>query len=153
MEIKCKYDNLMLLSDLKENPKNPNKHSNEQLNRLIKIFECYGIRHPIIVSNQSGLIVVGHGRKKAAEKLNLDKFPVVYQDFKNEDEEYGFVVADNGIASWADLDLKLINLEISCLGPDFDIDLLGLNNFVIEPAEKLSKEKKEKVCPHCGGII
>jgi len=144
LDIVCKYDELKPISELKPNPKNPNKHSEDQIKRLSKIIEFYGWRHPVIVSKQSGLIVVGHGRYCAAKELKTEKIPIVYQDFVNEDEEYAFMVADNGISDWADLDLSMINAELQNLGPDFDIDLLGIKDFVIEPMEKYDLEETKK---------
>ena len=68
-----------------------------------------------------------------------------YQDYENEDQEYADVVSDNSIASWAELDLSLINLEVPSLGPDFDIDLLGIKNFEIEPADKYGDKDADEV--------
>ncbi|NDD53270.1 site-specific DNA-methyltransferase [bacterium] len=62
--------------------------------------------------------------------------PVVYQDFDSEEAEYAFIQADNAIALWAELDLSGINADIADLGPDFDIDLLGIKNFEIDVADK-----------------
>jgi DNA modification methylase len=45
------------------------------------------------------------------------------------------MTADNAIALWADLDLSAINESLGNLGPDFDIDLLGIANFKIDVAE------------------
>jgi hypothetical protein len=64
-----------------------------------------------------------------------DKAPVVYQDFEDDDQEWLFVQSDNAIANWAELDLKGINADLSELGP-FDIDLIGIKDFVVEPAER-----------------
>lgn len=62
--------------------------------------------------------------------------PVVYQGFDSEEAEYAFIQADNAIALWAELDLSGINEDIGELGPDFDIDLLGIKNFEIDVADK-----------------
>lgn len=135
MKIRCEYKKLVPLSELKPHVKNRNKHSEDQIARLAQIFEYQGIRHPIIVSNLSGFIVAGHGRLDAAKKLGLKEFPVDYQDFSSEEEEYAFLVSDNSIALWAELDLAGINADMPDLGPDFDIDLLGIKDFTIDPAE------------------
>lgn len=134
-KIRCEYKKLVPLQDLKEHPKNRNKHGEDQITRLAQIFEYQGIRHPIIVSNLSGFIVAGHGRLAAARKLGLEEFPVDYQEFGSEEEEYAFLVSDNSIALWAELDLSGINADLPDLGPDFDIDLLGIKNFKIDVAE------------------
>lgn len=137
-------------------PKNPNKHPAEQIERLAEIIRYQGFRSPIVVSNRTGHIVVGHGRLEAAKKLGLTKVPVSYQDFTDWDQEYAHMVADNAIADWADLDVGQIKEEISNLG-DLDIDLLGMKELEFdEPAEKKESEDKEaelKTCPNCGVLI
>lgn len=137
MKINCSYDELVKVDHLVPNPKNPNVHPSDQIERLSSILEYQGQRHPVIVSKRSGFIVVGHGRLEAIKKLGWESCAVNYQDFENEAQEYAFVVSDNAIAEWATLDLGLINSEIGDLGPDFEIDLLGIDGFKLEPAELL----------------
>jgi DNA modification methylase len=129
----------------KRHPKNPNKHPDSQIERLSEIFKYQGIRHPIVVSKRSGLITKGHGRLAAAMKLHLEKFPVEFQKYESDEQEYADVVSDNSIASWADLDLAKINLEILDLGPDFDINMLGIKDFVIEPADKYGDKDADRI--------
>lgn len=81
------------------------------------------------------MVVVGHARLEAAKRLALESVPIQYQDFASEEEEYSFHVADNAIASWAELDLAAINVDIGELGP-FDIDMLGLKDFTVDVAER-----------------
>ena len=73
------------ISKVIENPKNPNKHSDNQINMLSKIIEFQGWRIPIVVSNRSGFIVRGHGRLMSARKLGLEKVPVSFQDYESDD--------------------------------------------------------------------
>lgn len=119
----------------KPNPKNRNKHSEEQIERLAKIIEYQGFRQPIVVDKDM-LIWAGHGRLLGAKKLGLKKVPIMIQNFDSEEQAYAFLVSDNAIASWAELDFAGINLDIGDLGPDFDIDLLGIKNFTIDVADK-----------------
>src|ERR1035437_2514888 len=62
-------------------------------------------------------------------------------------QEYADVQADNAIASWAELDLSGINADIADLGPDFDIDVLGLKDFTLDVAEKLEPGCDEDEVP------
>ena len=154
--IKCKYDELKDPSSLKNHPKNRNKHPQDQIDRLAELYQYHGIRHPIIVSNLTGFIVAGHGRKLAAIRAGIAEYPVTYQDFDNEDAEYAFIQSDNAIASWSELDLSAINLDIGDLGPDFNIDMLGIKSFEIEVADKeikIPSATKEVICPNCGHEI
>ncbi len=47
------------------------------------------------------------------------------------------------MAAWAELDLAGINADIVDLGPDFDIDLLGIKNFCIDMSELNLDEKED----------
>ena len=140
MEIKAKDIKLVELSRLIFNPKNNNKHPKEQIDRLVKLIEFQGFRNPVIVSNRTGFVVAGHGRIEAAKKVGLKEVPVIYQDFENEAQEYAYMTSDNAIALWAELDLSMVNAEMIDLGPEFDIDLLGIKDFTIEPVEKFEME-------------
>ena len=129
----CKHDEMIDPKKLKDHTANRNTHSNEQIDRLAVLYKAHGVRHPIIVSKASGMIVAGHARKATAVKLGLKKFPVVYQDFDTEELEYAFLVADNAIAGWAELDFAGVNMDLGNLGPDFDLDWLGIKNFTMDP--------------------
>lgn len=143
MIIHCKYDELVDPKDLKNHPKNRNLHGQDQIERLAELYKYHGVRHPIIVSNLTGFIVAGHGRKLAAIRAGIKKFPVVHQDFESTDAEYAFIQADNAIALWAELDLSGINSDIGDLGPDFDINMLGIQDFTIDVAEKDDKKDQD----------
>jgi len=159
IKIQCK-DEMVDISELKPHPKNPQKHSEEQVERLAKLFSYQGIRHPIVVSTLTNRIVAGHGRLEAAQLLGMEKFPVSWQEFNDEDHEYSFMVSDNAIQqTFAEMDLGKINVDIQEMdGINFDIDLLGIKDFVIEPMDKFEipkeKELDENVetkneCPSC----
>lgn len=141
--IHCLYDDLVDPKLLKEHPKNRNVHSKEQIARLAQILEYQGIRYAIKVSKQSGCITSGHGRRMALMYSKVSKVPVVYQDYADEAQEYADIIADNSIASWAELDLANINLDIQDLGPDFDINLLGIKDFEIDIADRFECDPDE----------
>lgn len=162
MDIKCKYEQLVPIHKLTPNPKNPNKHGDRQIELLAKIIDNTGFRHPIIVSKRSGFVVAGHGRLMAAEKLKMEQVPVDYQDFKDEAEEYSFVVADNKIAELAEHDdLMMIDtikeLELK------DFELLGMSEFKMPNIDEIPEVKNtgaelnidafdnfQHQCPKCG---
>lgn len=135
MKIHCKYDQLIPVGNLKAHPKNRNKHSDEQIIRLAKILSYQGLRAPIVVSKLSGFIVKGHGTLQAIKLNQWAEAPVVFQEFEDADQEYTFVQSDNAIAAWAELDISAINADLGDLGP-FDIDLLGIKDFELEPPPK-----------------
>ena len=67
----CAYDEIVPIGQLRPNPKNPNKHPQEQIEKLGKIIRGSGWRNQITVSTRSGLIVKGHGRLLSAELEEL----------------------------------------------------------------------------------
>lgn len=140
MEIRAKEIQVVDIDLLVLNPKNNNKHPKEQIERLSKLIAYQGFRNPVVVSKRTGFVLAGHGRIEAAKVAGLKDVPVMYQDFDNEAQEYAYLTSDNAIASWAELDLSAVNTEMLDLGPDFDIDLLGIKDFSIEPAEKFELE-------------
>lgn len=147
MEIKSKEIKLVEIHALVQNPKNNNSHPKEQIERLAKLIKYQGFRNPIIVSNRTGFMVAGHGRLEAAKSIGLKEVPVMYQDFENEAQEYAYLTSDNAIASWAELDLSAINQEMLDFGPDFDVDLLGIDGFTVEPAKKFEAQTDEDAVP------
>jgi DNA modification methylase len=134
--VKCLFDELLPIGDVKPHPKNRNDHPKDQIERLAKILDYQGWRYPVKISNQTGFVTSGHGRIEAARLNGWTEVPVNYQDYEDEAQEYADVIADNAIASWAELNLKGINLDIPALGPELDINLLGIRNFTLDVADK-----------------
>ena len=152
-KIHCLYDALVPVKELKPSPHNTNSHSREQIDLLAKVLSYQGFRYPIKVSKQSGLITSGHGRLMAAKQLKWKQVPVNYQDYESEDQENADVISDNSVATLSKLDLSLINASIGDFGPDFDLELLALPEFTLDPPdieeEPKQKEFKYFECPHC----
>jgi hypothetical protein len=150
MKIDCAHDELLDINSPKliRNPKNNNRHSVEQIERLAKIIEFQGMRAPIVISKLSGFIVKGHCRLEALSLLYQNdqtvKIPVNYQDYVSEGQEYADMTADNEIARWAEFDLHkaIVDLKDIDVG---DIDLLGFedsdfiaNSISLEPIDEFS---------------
>lgn len=125
---------------LKPHPKNPNKHTKEQVERLAKILKYQGFRKAITISKLSGFITTGHCTTLAAMHNKWERVPVCYQDFEDETQEFAHIVADNAAAAWAELDLAAINTASLDFGP-FDTDLLGIKGW--EPVAEDKYEGKD----------
>jgi len=96
------------------NPYETNPRVNDDaVAAVAESIERFGFRQPIVVDSQ-GVIVVGHTRWKAAQKLGLDAVPVHVADL-TEEQARAYRLADNqtgGIASW---DAALLNSELAAL--------------------------------------
>ena len=104
----CAYDEIVPIGQLRPNPKNPNKHPQDQIEKLGKIIRGNGWRNPITVSTRSGLIVKGHGRLLTAELEELKEVPVEYQNYESDEAELADLTADNRIAELAEMDSKML---------------------------------------------
>jgi len=134
MKMRSKEIKMVAIEKLKPHPKNMNKHPDEQIERLCEIIEYQGFRNPLVVQKGTGLIVAGHGRLMAAKKLKMTQVPVIYQEFESEEQLYAYIVSDNAIASWAELDLKMIETELLDLDMP-SLELLGIKDFELTPLE------------------
>ncbi|MCA2656377.1 ParB/Srx family N-terminal domain-containing protein [Microcystis sp. M061S2] len=156
--VHCKFSEMVKPEKLKPNPQNANQHPEDQIERLVKIITEHGWRHPIVVSEDSGFIVSGHGRLEAAIKAKWDKVPVAFQKFESNEQEFQVMTADNAIARWAEIDLSKVHDAIKEIGP-FDLELMGFKDFKFEPnfepgtedeQGKLDKKQLKFItCPHC----
>ena len=123
----CAHDNIVDITKLVGNPRNPNTHSKEQIKLLARIIQSQGWRSPITVSKRSGFIVKGHGRLLAAIEMKTEVAPVDYQDYDSEASEWADLVADNRLSELSELDENMaadILAEIKASG-DIDFELTG----------------------------
>lgn len=104
----CAHDKIIDIGRAVPNPKNPNHHPDSQVELLARIIRAQGWRQPITISNRSGFVVKGHGRLLAAQKLNLDKIPVDFQNYASEAEEYADLMADNRLAELAEMNTTML---------------------------------------------
>jgi len=102
--VHCAHDEIVDVDALVPNPRNPNRHSPEQIRLLAKTIRHQGWRAPITVSNRSGFIVRGHGRLAAAKLLGVDLVPVDRQDYATEAEEWADLIADNRLSELSEMD-------------------------------------------------
>jgi ParB-like chromosome segregation protein Spo0J len=160
--IKCSYTKIVDIDTIVPNPRNPNKHPQEQIDMLAKIIKYQGQRLPIVVSKRSGFIVSGHGRLLAMLQLGFKEVAIDEQDFKTEAEEYAHMIADNKIAELSINDDKMMVDDLKLMDFDLDLSLLGIKDLVLNDFGSyddvgfdptVEDERKLKTCPHCGEAI
>jgi hypothetical protein len=112
------------LSQILPHDKNPRKNDGA-VDAVAQSIEEFGFRQPIVVDDQN-VIIVGHTRYKAAQKLGLEEVPVHVATGLTEAQIKAYRIADNQTASIAEWDLDLLPFELSELSDlDFNLDLLG----------------------------
>lgn len=98
--------------DIKPYESNP-RLNDEAVAAVAESIERFGFRQPIVVDGD-GVIVVGHTRWKAAQRLGLEEVPVHVADLTAE-QARAYRLADNqtgGIATW---DVVLLQTELAAL--------------------------------------
>jgi len=85
----------------------------------------FGFRQPIVV-DADGVIVCGHTRWKAAQKLGLAKVPVHVATDLTPEQIRAYRIADNKTGELAEWDFEILPIEIAELaGGDIDLEALG----------------------------
>ena len=144
-KIYCAHTDVVATDSLIENPRNPNRHPEDQIIALAKIIRHQGWRNPIVVSRRSGFVVKGHGRLLAARMLGLEEVPVDYQDYDNEAAEWADMVADNKIAELSNMDEDELNAIIRELDGQIDLELTGFSDSEINSMLSSVSEDLEAV--------
>lgn len=87
----------------------------------------FGFRQPIVV-DEGGVIICGHTRYKAAQKLGLKQVPVHVAKDLSPDQVKAYRIADNKTAELAEWNMELLPTELKDLqAADFDLSLLGFD--------------------------
>tara|TARA_B110000908_G_C10134097_1_gene393609 strand:+ start:226 stop:855 length:630 start_codon:yes stop_codon:yes gene_type:complete len=120
------------VSDLIPYVNNSRTHSDEQVSQVASSIKEFGFTSPVLI-DESGGIIAGHGRVMAAKKLGLDEVPCITLEGLTEAQRKAYIIADNQLPLNAGWDLDTLRLEVETLQElDFDLDLLGFDDDVIE---------------------
>lgn len=113
-------------ADLIAYENNPKVHTEKQIQQIMKsITLTHGLRQPIVI-DADNVVVCGHGRLLAAQRLGMVSVPCELVDDLTEDEIRAYRLIDNEIAK-GDTDWDLFSEELGKIEDvdmdDFDIDI------------------------------
>ena len=107
--------------------RNARTHSEDQVAQIAASIAEFGFTNPILAGSD-GVIVAGHGRLAAAQKLGLELVPVVVLDHLTPIQRRALVIADNRIAENAGWDWDVLRVELDALRLEgFDLDITGFD--------------------------
>jgi len=107
--------------------RNARTHSQEQVALVAASIVEFGFTNPILCGSD-GIIVAGHCRLAAAQKLSLEIVPVVVLDHLTPTQRRALVIADNRTAELAGWDDAMLRVELDALREDdFDLSLTGFD--------------------------
>ena len=130
-------------TDIKPYESNP-RLNDSAVDAVAESIRQYGFRQPIVVDGD-GVIVVGHTRWKAAQKLGIEKVPVHVAKDLTPEQAKAYRIADNKSAELASWNLDLLKLELADLKA-LDVDLTALGFGVDELAELLDVGIRDGLC-------
>ena len=145
-------------------PYHNNPRKNQAVDKVASSLSEFGFQQPIVV-DKNMVVIVGHTRLLASQKLGYKKVPLFIADL-SEAKAKAYRIADNRLSEDSDWDYDFLNMEIGILQEmDFDLTQLGfdkeeLNNLLADPEEfdegtideqgKLDElDPKMITCPHC----
>ena len=102
------------INQLIQYSKNSRKHSKKQIDALAKSIQRFGFNVPIVI-DEHFTILAGHARVEAAQKLNIEKVPVVQIKHLSELDKKAFIIADNSISTMATWDYDVLQEELKIL--------------------------------------
>jgi ParB-like chromosome segregation protein Spo0J len=96
----------LLIEELRPDPANPRRISDDELDSLTRSIRQFGLVDPIIARRKDKTVIGGHQRLIAARRLGLKQVPVVFLDLSVEQA-------------------RLLNLGLNRIGGTWDQDLLA----------------------------
>lgn len=112
--------------DLTPYPHNAKQHPDKQVEHIANSIREFGFRQPIVV-DADNVVVIGHGRLLAAQKLGLDAVPVVRADDLTEEQIKALRLADNK-TNESEWDFGELEAELAELALDFDMSEFGFED-------------------------
>lgn len=114
------------ITDIKPYPNNP-RINDDAVDTVAGSIKEFGFRQPIVV-DEDGVIICGHTRFKAAQKLGMETVPVHLAKDLSPDQIKAYRIADNKTAELAEWNYDLLPIELGELqASGFDLSVLGFD--------------------------
>lgn len=145
----------MDISEVHPYEHNPRKNDGA-VDAVAESIRQFGFKSPIIV-DADHTIIAGHTRLKAAQKLGLEKVPVLVADDLTPEQVKAYRLADNKTSELSGWDFSMLDEELEGIA-EIDMSLLGfvepqdldIESYFADPSESKEKEPRVVTCPHCG---
>lgn len=117
-KLKVEYRNVAGLIPYVNNP----RLNDGAVDAVAASIKEFGFKVPIVVDSD-GVIVTGHTRVKAAEKLGLELVPVIVAGDLSPEQVKAFRLADNKTSELAEWDMGKLDIELG------EIENIDMNDF------------------------
>lgn len=131
------------VADLIPYARNSRTHNEEQIAQIMASIKEFGFTNPILIGGDN-VIIAGHGRLLAAQRLGLKEVPIIRLPDLTETQRKALVIADNKIAMNAGWDEEMLALEMKELEEnDFNLDILGFSEDELKELENFGEPQTE----------
>jgi len=138
---------LIQLDKLIPYARNP-RNNEEAVTAVAASIREFGFQQPIVVDEKMS-VIVGHTRLKAAQKLGMEKVPVVIASELTKQQVKAYRLVDNKVAEAAEWDFDLLGEELDELNEDFDFVDLGFDRKEIaDILGNLEPDTRDHVATH-----
>jgi len=108
--------------------RNARTHSEQQIAELAGSIARFGFMVPVLVDGE-GMIIAGHARVLAAQRLQLEGVPVILVQHLSAAEKRAYAIADNQIALHAGWNEDLLRVELEALKSEgIDLAVIGFSD-------------------------
>jgi hypothetical protein len=134
------------IDDLRPDPTNPRRISEEELDALERSLRQFGFVQPVLARRADQTVIGGHQRLVAARRLGLTTVPVTWLDVTVEQARLLGLALNKISGSWDDALLARLLADLQAK-PDVDLSLSGFDEDEIgDLLRKLEvREKREHV--------
>lgn len=146
------------IGELKPYENNP-RINDKAVDAVAASIKEFGFKQPCVIDTDN-VLICGHTRLKAAQKLGLSEIPCILADDLTDDQIKAFRLADNKTAELAEWDFSLLDIELADIDLDmsefgFELGTDDIEDFDYNVDEKTDSEYDEKEenyveCPCCG---
>ena len=120
------------------------RDNDDAVDYVAESIKEFGFKVPIII-DKDNVIVAGHTRYKACEKLGINEVPCIIADDLTEEQIKAFRLADNKVAEIATWDFEKLELELSTL--EMDMELFGFETYEDDEPQEVAEDDYEVEVP------
>ena len=156
------YINLKDIIPYANNPRN----NNDAVDKVASSIKEFGFNVPLVL-DKDNVIICGHTRYHAAEKLKLNEVPCIYAKHLTPAQVKAYRLADNKVSEYSTWNDEMLAIEFEQLQElELNLDLTGFEDWETEhllnpvsdedmqdffiDKENKPKEVKKIRCPECG---
>lgn len=135
------------------------RFNDDAVDAVANSIKEFGFKQPIVV-DKFNVIIAGHTRAKAAEKLGFQKVPVIRADDLTDEQVRAYRLADNKVSEASEWDFDALEEELNKISEidmtEFDFEIAEEEMPDFQPVDADTQPVLDELdpiyvhCPECG---